>query len=272
MSSYVINGASSGIGFEFLRQLSLNPANTVIGLVRNVKLVEAKAKTEINRSNVHIIHGDLNSYEVLKEASEATAKITGGSLDYLIANGALLPTDSNYVGFGKLGENPAALEEELFAGWKTNVVGNIHLFNLFLPLLLKGKQKKVAFISSGHADLDLISKYEIEISGPYSLGKAATNVVVAKFHAEYAKDGVLFMSISPGVVDTGHFDLAKLTEEERKGFMAMSAKFQQYAPHFTGPMSPEESVKQVISVYEKASLANGDGGSFVSHLGTKQWL
>lgn len=52
--------------FEFLRQLSLNPANTVIGLVRNVKKVEAKAKTELNRSNVHIIHGDLDSYEVLK--------------------------------------------------------------------------------------------------------------------------------------------------------------------------------------------------------------
>lgn len=52
--------------FEFLRQLSLNPANTVIGLVRNVKGVEDKAKTEIGRSNVHIIHGDLDSYEVLK--------------------------------------------------------------------------------------------------------------------------------------------------------------------------------------------------------------
>lgn len=66
--------------------------------------------------------------------------------------------------------------------------------------------KKVVFISSGNADLDLISKYEIEVTGPYSLEKAATNVAVAKFHAEYAKDGVLFMSISPGVVDTGHFD------------------------------------------------------------------
>lgn len=52
--------------FEFLRQLSLNPANTVIGLVRNVKSVETKVKSDINRSNVHIIHGDLDSYDVLK--------------------------------------------------------------------------------------------------------------------------------------------------------------------------------------------------------------
>ena len=107
------------------------------------------------------------------------------------------------------GENPSALEEELIADCKTNVVGNIHLFNLFLPLLLNGQQKKVIAISSGHADLDLISKYDIEVCGPYAAGKAAMNVVVSKFSAEYAKDGMLFMSISPGVVDTGHFDPAK---------------------------------------------------------------
>lgn len=59
------------------------------------------------------------------------------------------------------------------------------------------------------ADPDLVSKYEIEISGPYAVGKAAANMVVTKFGAEYAKDGVLFMSICPGVVDTGHFDPTK---------------------------------------------------------------
>ena len=52
----------------------------------------------------------------------------------------------------------------------------------------------------------------------------------------------------------------------------IATKFQKYAPHFQGPMTPEASVKHMIPVYEKASLANGDGGSFVSHLGTKQWL
>lgn len=63
-----------------------------------------------------------------------------------------------------------------------------------------------------------------------------------------------------------------MTDKERQSLADTSAKFQQYAPHFKGPITPEESVKKVISVYEKASVANGDGGSFVSHLGTKQWL
>lgn len=63
-----------------------------------------------------------------------------------------------------------------------------------------------------------------------------------------------------------------MTEKELQAFGKISATFQKYAPHFKGPMTPEESVKLVISVYEKASVENGDGGSFVSHLGTKQWL
>lgn len=89
--------------------------------------------------------------------------------------------------------------------FQTNVVGNIHLFNLFLPQVMKGKVKKVIAISSGHADLDLINNLEIEISPLYSASKAALNVIVAKFNAQYKKDGVLFVSMSPGVVEVGHF-------------------------------------------------------------------
>ena len=97
----------------------------------------------------------------------------------------------------------------MMAGYKTNVIGNIHLFNLFLPLLLKGQQKKVIHISSGHGDLDFMNENSVHISGPYAAEKAAMNLVTGKFNAEFAKDGVLFMSISPGFVDTGHFDPAK---------------------------------------------------------------
>ena len=89
--------------------------------------------------------------------------------------------------------------------FQTNVVGNIHLFNLFLPLVLRGNLKKVIAISSGHGDLDLINDLEIDTSALYSASKAAMNVIVAKFNAQYKKDGVLFVSISPGVVEVGHF-------------------------------------------------------------------
>lgn len=63
-----------------------------------------------------------------------------------------------------------------------------------------------------------------------------------------------------------------VSEKELPGFAATAAKFQAYAPHFKEQQTTEQSVKAVISVYEKASVENGDGGAFISHLGTKQWI
>lgn len=90
--------------------------------------------------------------------------------------------------------------------FQTNVTGNLHLFNLFMPLVRKGSVKKVIAISSGHVDLSLINDMGVENSALYSASKAALNVIVAKFSAQYKEDGVLIFSMSPGIVDVGHFD------------------------------------------------------------------
>jgi hypothetical protein len=93
MSSYVVTGASRGIGvclsplylirqipsvekrwprlrlvkYEFILELSKNPANTVIGIVRDVKFTEDKlAKEPESRSNIHLIQGDMTDYQSLK--------------------------------------------------------------------------------------------------------------------------------------------------------------------------------------------------------------
>jgi hypothetical protein len=52
--------------YEFLRQLSADPANIVIGLARDVAKVKATVDADLNRSNVHIVHGDLDSYDSFK--------------------------------------------------------------------------------------------------------------------------------------------------------------------------------------------------------------
>lgn len=95
---------------------------------------------------------------------------------------------------------------ELF---KVNVVGQIHLFNLVIPLILKGRAKKIVGISSGFAAADLVRKYNVHNSAPYAISKAAFNMAIVEFSAQYAKEGVLFISISPGTIDTGHFDHGK---------------------------------------------------------------
>jgi len=94
--------------------------------------------------------------------------------------------------------------------FKVNAIGNTHLFNLIAPLVLKGRAKKVIAISSGFADKELMAKFDIHNSAPYAISKAALDMVVALFSAQYAKDGVLFMAISPGMVDTGNANNGKI--------------------------------------------------------------
>jgi NAD(P)-dependent dehydrogenase (short-subunit alcohol dehydrogenase family) len=100
---------------------------------------------------------------------------------------------------------PLELEEELMKCFKINVVSNIHLFNLHLPLILKGQVKKVIAMSTGQADIEVINKFELDVAALYAISKAALNMAISKFNAQYKKDGVLFMSICPGMVETGHY-------------------------------------------------------------------
>lgn len=62
------------------------------------------------------------------------------------------------------------------------------------------------------------------------------------------------------------------SEAELEGIKAMFAQFQQYAPDFTGPITPKQSVEMVMRVIEEKSVEAGDGGTFISHKGNKQWL
>lgn len=87
---------------------------------------------------------------------------------------------------------------------KTNVTGNIFLYSLFMPLILKGQTKKVVCITSGLAEIDTCNKLELKESPLYTISKAAMNLATCKFNAQYKKDGVLFIGICPGMVDHGN--------------------------------------------------------------------
>ncbi|KAK2770285.1 hypothetical protein FQN53_005632 [Emmonsiellopsis sp. PD_33] len=274
MSVYVITGVSKGIGFEILKQTSEDPQNLVVGLVRDKAATEKKVAAEpelAHRSNVHILHADLTSHASLKQAAADTAKIVGErGVDYLVANAAFLTLFDAFDPVSALGDKVEELEEASSQLFKTNVVGNIHLFNLFLPLVMKGKVKKVIAITSGYASLDMINHFKLKMNALYAAAKAAMNVIVAKFNAEWAEEGVLFMSICPGAVDVGHFDNA--TPEQMQRLMGSMSKMTAHSPHFKGLAPVNEAVRDVKSVWEKASIDGGSGGTFVSHYGNQQWL
>ncbi|KAG0651910.1 putative oxidoreductase [Hyphodiscus hymeniophilus] len=269
MSSYVIIGVSRGVGFEFVRQLSENPANTIFGLVRNKAAVESKVAAELGRKNIHIVQADTTDSEALKKAAEYVSDNTNGTLDYIIANAAL-QAKTALVGFDTLSKDPKALEEDLIEHYRVNTIGPVHLFNIFMPLILKGRAKKVIAISTGISDPEMTLKGDIFQATPYSMSKAALNMAVAKFSALYREKGVLVISICPGAVDTG--SLQTETEEDGKLGMAMFERFKRYSPTFQGPAKTEDSVKSVLALLHKATIDGGYAGIFISHTEGKPYL
>lgn len=101
-------------------------------------------------------------------------------------------------------DTPELFEKDLLDSFNVNVIGQVHLFNLYTPLILKGHAKKVIALSTAMGDVDWVVNNSINEAPSYCISKAALNMVVAKFDAVYRKQGVLFMGVSPGVVDTSN--------------------------------------------------------------------
>jgi NAD(P)-dependent dehydrogenase (short-subunit alcohol dehydrogenase family) len=279
-----------------IRQFSEDPNNLAIGLVRDKAATENKVASEIGkeRSNIHIIHADLTSHKTLKEAAGLVADIVGDrGVDYLVANGAYQPTYDAFDPVSKLEDDPEETDRVAQQTFNTNVMGNVHFMNLFVPLVLKGKTKKVFALSSGHGDLDFVRDSKMTVSPLYSASKAALNIIVAKLGAQYASQGVLFVSMSPGVIDTQpygegefrtgrivrvldltltHIDYCAVSPENMQKLQDIMGKFATYAPHFKGPIQVDEAVATLRSTWEKLSLEDGFSGAFVSQHGTKQWV
>ncbi|KAK3217234.1 hypothetical protein GRF29_1g2364138 [Pseudopithomyces chartarum] len=274
MPSFVITGASRGIGYEFLRQFSSEPGNVVIGLVRNKLATDRKISedpTLKDRSNIHTFTVDITNYEHIQNSVSEVSKITGGSLDFLIANAGLVTPFDQFDGIGDLADQAEQITKELRDMFDVNVIGNIHLFNLFLPLIQKGEAKKIIAITSGYSDVELTRVWDVTLAPLYSASKAALNMIMAKFSAQYRKDGILFLGLAPGQVDVGHNEEA--TPEQAGRFGAVFGRIvPQYAPTFKGLITPTESVSLMRRVIENAAVEKGYGGDFVSQFGNKQWL
>jgi len=267
MPSYAVTGASRGIGLEFVKQLSDDSSNIVLAIVRNK--ATATRVTELGRSNVHLLQADITDYEALKAAAERTKEITGGSLDALINNAANTLADRSGWTLDQYTGHEALLEEDLMDSFKVNVIGVVHTINAFLPLLQLGKLKKVITISSAIADADTVLKSETSLLGPYSISKAGVNMVVAKYAVKFKEAGIIFLALSPGVVNTGA-SATLPTPEQMELFQKLMAGNLKLNPNFKGPVTPEESVKLQLQVIDNVTIQ--DTGSFISHFGNKEWI
>lgn len=98
-----------------------------------------------------------------------------------------------------------------------NVLGVVYTINAFLRLIRKGAGKKVLTLSSGQGDLEFALNVGIPNAGPYSVSKAAVNMVMVKYAVRFKAEGIVFLTISPGWVNThqGPRELSKLSTHSR---------------------------------------------------------
>ncbi|ERS98378.1 short chain dehydrogenase (AtsC) [Sporothrix schenckii 1099-18] len=277
MPSYVVVGASRGIGFGLVKELAADKNNTVVGLVRNVEASKAKFAAEIPGANIHTVYADLANRKSLETAAAETAAITGGAVDVFIANAAIgIPVNRFLT--DEVTSDPELFEKNMDLTFRINVVGTIESVAFFAPLVEKSKLKKIVVISSGAGDIDFILQSGMDMQSPYAISKAALNMAVAKFHLEYKPKGVLVFAISPGLVDTEFATDPNnpLTEADAANKNEAMARivglFKAYAPHWEPVMlTPTQSAQAVIKVIGDATIAK-DGGKMVSHHGTQRWL
>lgn len=84
----------------------------------------------------------------------------------------------------------------------------MYVINAFLDLIRRGNEKKIAFVSSQSGDVEFTRITGFSTVLGYSAAKAAMNLVIAKYAAELAPEGIKALSISPGWVNT---DAGELT-------------------------------------------------------------
>lgn len=83
--------------------------------------------------------------------------------------------------------------------WETSVSPTTHI-HAALVFFFTTKQ-----ISTADFDIkspDFVNESKISNAGPYAASKAALSLLVAKLAADYEEEGILFMSLCPGLVDS----------------------------------------------------------------------
>lgn len=98
MVSWAVTGATRGIGFGFVNNLSVDPNNQVFALIRSRATASPLEELAAKRKNIHIVVTDISDPRKLDQATGEVSKVTGGSLDVLILNaGSAGPEDTSVL-------------------------------------------------------------------------------------------------------------------------------------------------------------------------------
>ncbi|EQB45552.1 hypothetical protein CGLO_15566 [Colletotrichum gloeosporioides Cg-14] len=206
MPTYVITGARDGIGLEYVAQLSLLPATTVLALVRSLAADLARLRaiqaSPNRKGTIHVLECDISSPESLAALPSRVTSALGdgpGKIDVLINNAATLQNTEQRA----LSLDAAALETHM----TTNVVGPARTLQVLFPFFHDGEQQDrrtvVANITSGAGSFGWVTSgvcpHELT---PYAISKAALNMLTVHQAMQLKERDVVVVAVDPGHVKT----------------------------------------------------------------------
>ncbi|GLB07533.1 hypothetical protein AtubIFM57258_002876 [Aspergillus tubingensis] len=195
MASYMITGASRGIGLATARTLASKPASevSVIFAAARTKTDDLKRLVAQSPGRVHHVSMDVESKNSIRTAvGTVESVLLGKGLDVLINNAGIMPSTRGGI------ENM----DNLDSVFHTNVTSAHMVTSAFLPLLKKGNQKKVVNISTTLGSITMAPRFALFPVPAYKVSKAALNMLTVQYAQSFADQGFTFLAISPGWVKT----------------------------------------------------------------------
>jgi NAD(P)-dependent dehydrogenase (short-subunit alcohol dehydrogenase family) len=188
MPSVIITGADRGLGLSLCKEF-LNRGWIVFAgkYLDDYSLLEDETKKS---PNLHIVKLDIGCVDSITAVKEQLLRITN-SLDMVISNAALMgPAHCN------LYEPPMDLEA-VWNSFRVNALGPMYLVEKLLPLLDRGKMKRLCFVSS-EVSCIVLMKHRGDSPFPYPMSKAALNMGVRILHNQLYPQGFTFRLFHPG--------------------------------------------------------------------------
>lgn len=176
----IITGASQGIGAGLVGGFQQQGYN-VVATSRDV------SKSLKASGSLVLVDGDIGKQETAAKAVEAAIK-TFGTVDVLVNNAGIFRAKP-FTDF---------TTDDFNALVSTNLLGFLYITQFAVKQMLKQKSGNVVSITASLAD----QPFAAEKASVSMITKGGLNAVTRHLAMEYAKDGIRFNAVAPGVVDT----------------------------------------------------------------------
>ena len=176
----IVTGASQGIGAGLVEAF-LKEGYDVVATSRDV------SQSLTASPSLVLVDGDIGKQETAAKAVEAAIKHFG-TIDVLVNNAGIFYTKP-FTDF---------TTEDFNALVSTNLLGFLYITQLTVKQMLKQKSGNVVSISAALVDQP-IAGINASVS---MITKGGLNTVTRSLAIEYAKEGIRFNAVAPGVVDT----------------------------------------------------------------------